>query len=176
MRILLVWALGTMLGGSVIATTPAPLEVPAPAPATSADAEGATKVIDPDPHQKPAITTVARERERGPSIDELTEDWEVDVVDWKQLADCESGDWDANGEPEPGSARWSYGLAFDHGDIFEGGLNFHPDTWESFRDPDMPAHAGRADRWQEIEVAERVLDEQGWNAWPVCSEKLDLDE
>lgn len=165
-----------MLGGSVIATTPAPLEVPGPAADVSADVDGVTKVIHPDPHRKPAVTAVGRERERGPSIDELTEDWEVDVADWKQLADCESGDWDADGDPEPGSARWSYGLTFDHGDIFQGGLNFHPDTWESFRDPDMPGHAGRADRWQEIEVAERVLDEQGWNAWPVCSQKLDLGE
>ncbi len=103
-------------------------------------------------------------------------DTTVAIEDWERLADCESGDWDGDGVPEPDSARWDYGLEFDHGDIFEGGLNFHPDTWESYRDPDMPAHAGRADQVEEIEVAERVLDEQGWDAWPVCSEVVDLAE
>lgn len=177
MRVLLVWALGTMLAGSVIATTPAPLELPVLAPDPPNDVDvGATKILRPDPHQKPAAPIADREREVEPSIDEFAEDWEVEVEDWKRLADCESGDWDADGDPEPGSARWRYGLTFEHGDIFQGGLNFHPDTWASFRDPDMPGHAGRASRWEEIEVAERVLDEQGWNAWPVCSDKLDLAE
>ncbi len=103
-------------------------------------------------------------------------DGEADLEDWQRLADCESGDWDADGDPEPGSRRWDYGLEFDHGDHFQGGLNFHPDTWEAFRDPDMPDHAGRAEKETELEVAERVLEEQGWGAWPVCSEMLDLDE
>ena len=94
---------------------------------------------------------------------------------WQRLADCESGDWAPDGEPQPGSARWDYGLAFDHGDHFEGGLNFHPRTWDSFRDPDMPGHAGAATRAEEIEVAERVLEEQGWQAWPVCSEVVGID-
>ena len=98
----------------------------------------------------------------------------VDIEDWERLADCESGDWTAAGDPEPGSARWDYGIDYDHGDHFQGGLNFHPDTWDAFRDDDMPAHAGRASRADEIEVAEEVLDEQGWDAWPVCSEMLDL--
>lgn len=91
---------------------------------------------------------------------------------WDRLADCESGDWDATGTPVPGSRRWDYGLTFSHGDIFEGGLNFHPATWDDFRDPDMPAHAGRASRAAQIAVAERVLAAQGWGAWPVCSRKL----
>lgn len=110
-------------------------------------------------------------------IDPLEDlDTTVDVEDWQRLADCESGQWSADGDPEPDSARWDYGLTSDHGDRFQGGLNFHPDTWEEFRDPDMPRHAGRASAPEEIEVAERVLDEQGWDAWPVCSEVTDLDE
>ncbi len=103
-------------------------------------------------------------------------DGEADLEDWQRLADCESGDWDADGDPEPDSRRWDYGLDFDHGDHFQGGLNFHPDTWDAFRDPDMPDHAGHADKETELEVGERVLEEQGWSAWPVCSEMLDLDE
>lgn len=125
---------------------------------------------EPDEPDEPAAPAVPD----APTLGERAADWEVDVEDWARLADCESGDWDADGDPEPDSARWRYGLTFDHGDIFQGGLNFHPDTWESFRDPDMPEHAGRANRWEEMEVAERVLDQQGWNAWPVCSRKVDL--
>jgi len=176
-QVLLVWALGTMLGSVVIATTPVPLDVPRMTPSATGDRDdGATKILPADAQPKPPVPTVDQERGVEPSIDERAEDWEVAVEDWKRLADCESGNWDADGEPEPGSARWRYGLASDHGAIFEGGLHFHPDTWESFRDPDMPEHAGRASRWDEIEVAERVLDEQGWNAWPVCSDKMDLAE
>lgn len=92
---------------------------------------------------------------------------------WDRLADCESGDW-SGGWPIEGSARWDYGVDFSHGDIYEGGLNFHPGTWDSYRDADMPSHAGRATRAQQIKVAKRVLAAQGWGAWPVCSRKLGL--
>lgn len=90
---------------------------------------------------------------------------------WDRLADCESGDWQ-NGQPIPGTRRWDYGLTFSHGDIFEGGVNFHPQTWDAYRDPGMPSHAGQATREQQIEIAEEVLADQGWAAWPVCSRKL----
>ncbi len=103
-------------------------------------------------------------------------DTAVEPEVWDRVADCESGTWDADGQPRPGSARWDYGLDFDHGDRFEGGLNFHPDTWDAFRDEDMPDHAGRASRVEQIEVAEHVLDAQGWDAWPVCSRKMDVPE
>jgi hypothetical protein len=92
---------------------------------------------------------------------------------WDDLADCESGDWD-DGVPQTGTARWDYGLTFDHGDIFEGGLNFHPATWDEFKDPGMPDHAGHASRAHQIVIGERVLAAQGWGAWPVCSRKLGL--
>ncbi|HKJ54597.1 MAG TPA: transglycosylase family protein, partial [Nitriliruptoraceae bacterium] len=93
---------------------------------------------------------------------------------WDRLADCESGDWGANGVPISGSARWNYGINFSHGDIYEGGLNFHPGTWDSYRSGDMPGHAGQASRSQQIAVAEQVLADQGWGAWPVCSSKIGL--
>ncbi len=92
---------------------------------------------------------------------------------WGRLADCESGDW-YDGVPAHDTRRWDYGLSFDHGDIFEGGLNFHPRTWDAFRDPDMPGHAGEATAVQQMVVGERVLAAQGWKAWPVCSRKLGL--
>ena len=92
---------------------------------------------------------------------------------WDRLADCESGDW-VDGWPLPGTARWDYGLSFSHGDSFEGGLNFHPGTWDAFKDAAMADHAGNASREQQIMVAERVLAAQGWGAWPVCSRMLGL--
>ncbi|MDP8931745.1 MAG: transglycosylase family protein [Actinomycetota bacterium] len=93
---------------------------------------------------------------------------------WDRLADCESGSWDANAKPVQGSARWDYGARHGERDNFEGGLNFHPDTWEAYRSPSMPAHAGQASKGAQILVAERVLAAQGWRAWPRCSRKLGL--
>lgn len=93
---------------------------------------------------------------------------------WDRLADCESGDWDRHGAPVPGTARWDLRPG-EH--IFEGGLQFHPDTWDAFAPGVLdaaPAAAYEASRTEQIAVAEAVLDAQGWGAWPVCSRKLGL--
>lgn len=90
---------------------------------------------------------------------------------WLDIADCESGEWDADAEPLAGTAEWSYGADTDR-HRFEGGLHFEPTTWEAHRDPGMPGHAGAAVPVSQMIVAERVLDEQGWQAWPVCSQKV----
>lgn len=129
------------------------------------------EVPAPDRHEPARPALDAPQRPAEPEVETT-----VDVAVWEELADCESGDWTTEGDPRPGSARWDYGLTFDHGDHFEGGLNFHPDTWEAYREPGMPLHAGRADKWEEIEVAEEVLDDQGWDAWPVCSRMIDVAE
>lgn len=102
---------------------------------------------------------------------------EVEAVEqpgrtWVRLADCESGVWEADGTPVAGSADWSYGTSDDV--RFEGGLHFEPSTWDEFRDPDMADHAGEATPVAQVVVAERVLEAQGWTAWPVCSRKLGL--
>lgn len=82
---------------------------------------------------------------------------------WDSLAQCESnGEWDYG--PHSG---WGSG-------IFEGGLQFHPNTWDAYKSPNMPDAAYTASRSQQIEVAERVLDAQGWGAWPACSLELGL--
>lgn len=82
---------------------------------------------------------------------------------WDRLAQCESnGEWDYG--PHSG---WGSG-------IYEGGVQFHPTTWDAYRDPSMPDAAYRASREQQIVVAERVLAAQGWRAWPSCSRKLGL--
>ena len=40
----------------------------------------------------------------------------------------------------------------------------------------MPTHTGQAEPAEEIGVAKRVFDNQGWEAWPVCSEVVELAE
>jgi resuscitation-promoting factor RpfA len=74
---------------------------------------------------------------------------------WDRLAQCESsGNWSAN-----------------TGNGFSGGLQFTPSTWKAFGGDGQAHNASRA---QQIAVAERVLDGQGWGAWPACSSKLGL--
>lgn len=77
---------------------------------------------------------------------------------WDRLAECESdGRWDYNGLSG-----------------FDGGLQFHPGTWSAYRSPSDPAYAWQASRARQIAVAERVLEAQGWAAWPSCARQLGL--
>lgn len=128
------------------------------------------------PDDTPAATATADEDPAGvapevvaAAVDRITA-IEQPLTVWLQIADCESGEWDAKAVPKAGSARWEYGTR--ESTRFEGGLHFAPRTWDAFRDPSMPDHAGEAVPVAQIVVAERVLDEQGWKAWPVCSEKI----
>ncbi|WP_407656948.1 transglycosylase family protein [Kocuria soli] len=76
--------------------------------------------------------------------------------DWDALAQCESsGDWSIN-----------------TGNGFFGGLQFTQSTWQAFGGTGMPQDATRE---QQIAVAENVLAEQGWGAWPACSSALGLN-
>lgn len=78
--------------------------------------------------------------------------------DWDRLAQCESGgDWGTN-----------------TGNGFQGGLQFAPSTWSAYGGNEYAATANQATREQQITVGERVLAEQGWNAWPACSAQLGL--
>ena len=83
---------------------------------------------------------------------------------WDELAECEShGEWDY----DPATATWGTR-------IHEGGVQFAPSTWDAFRLDGYPDAAYDATREQQIAVAERVLDAQGWAAWPACSRKMGL--
>lgn len=133
--------------------------------------------VDPEPEYEPEEVIVEKELE-----DEEVEKPEVQVTRgvWDDLADCESGNWIDGGRSfETGSARWdwaapwmevpSWGTTVHHG-----GLQFHPDTWDWLKPEGFPERAYEATREQQIEVAEAVLEAQGWRAWPVCSQKLGL--
>jgi resuscitation-promoting factor RpfB len=196
-------AVGESVSEAVVATVPGPWSpdegADASGVATAEDTEVRTVTAEPvDPPGSPTVTLVDTDAPTVPEPpsdeaadadtsdedavpaetgeDDEGDDEQSEPAVWDDLADCESGDWDRDGDPIPGTARWDYGLEFAHEgfELFEGGLNFHPDTWDEFRDPQMPDHAGHADREQEIVVGERVLEAQGWGAWPVCSEMLGL--
>ncbi|MGP9722036.1 resuscitation-promoting factor Rpf1 domain-containing protein [Corynebacterium sp. AOP40-4SA-5] len=79
--------------------------------------------------------------------------------DWDRLAECESGgDWSIN-----------------TGNGFQGGLQFSPSTWNGYGGDEFAASADQASREEQIVVAERVLEGQGWGAWPSCSSQLGLN-
>lgn len=79
----------------------------------------------------------------------------VPVSTWDALAQCESGgNWGTN-----------------TGNGFSGGLQFTPSTWAAFGGTGSAQGASKA---EQIRVAEKVLQGQGWGAWPACSAKLGL--
>ncbi|MGH8907800.1 MAG: transglycosylase family protein [Egibacteraceae bacterium] len=76
---------------------------------------------------------------------------------WDRLAQCESG------------GNWGSTVG-----RYDGGLQFHPQTWTAYGGREYAPTADRATREQQIVIAERVLAGQGWGAWPACSRKLGL--
>ena len=78
--------------------------------------------------------------------------------DWDRLAQCESG------------GNWG----INTGNGFQGGLQFSPSTWNAHGGTQYAASANQASREEQIVVAEKVLDSQGWGAWPSCSSSLGL--
>lgn len=76
-------------------------------------------------------------------------------AEWDAVAECESsGDWSIN-----------------TGNDYYGGLQFSDQTWDGFGGEQYASTADQASREQQIEIAEKVLAEQGWGAWPTCSEE-----
>lgn len=73
----------------------------------------------------------------------------ADTVNWDAIAQCESG------------GNWST----NSGNGFYGGLQFKPATWAAHGGVGSPSTASRE---QQIQVAERVLANQGLKAWPKC--------
>jgi hypothetical protein len=78
---------------------------------------------------------------------------------WDTLAQCETG------------GNWSHPTVSGG---FSGGLMFHSATWNANGGRAFAATASGATREQQIIVAERVLANSGWGAWPGCSRKLGL--
>ncbi|MFD7620156.1 transglycosylase family protein [Streptomyces sp. NPDC059802] len=77
----------------------------------------------------------------------------ADATTWDRVAECESG------------GAWS--ADFRNG--YYGGLQFSPETWKAYGGEAYAERADLASRAQQIEVAEKVLDGRGPQAWPSCA-------
>jgi len=77
---------------------------------------------------------------------------------WDQIAQCESG------------GNWS----INTGNGYSGGLQFLHSTWRAYGGTQYAPLAYQATRAQQIDIAERVLADAGWGAWPTCSRRLGL--
>jgi hypothetical protein len=77
---------------------------------------------------------------------------------WDRLATCESG------------GNW----AINTGNGYYGGLQMLGGTWRNYGGTELAPTASQASREQQIVIAERIVDDVGWGAWPACSRKLGL--
>jgi hypothetical protein len=77
---------------------------------------------------------------------------------WNRLAGCESG------------GRWH----INTGNGYYGGLQFSLGSWRAVGGTRYAPRPDLASRRQQVAAAERLLDIQGWGAWPACSRKLGL--
>ena len=77
---------------------------------------------------------------------------------WDKLAQCESGgNWHIN-----------------TGNGYYGGLQFNRQTWQAYGGGIFAPTADKATREQQISVAAKVAQSQGWGAWPSCSRTAGL--
>src|SRR6478752_165803 len=77
---------------------------------------------------------------------------------WDRIAQCESGgNWHIN-----------------TGNGYYGGLQFATGTWHGYGGGKYAAIPSRASKAQQIRVAERIQNGQGWGAWPTCSARAGL--
>ncbi|MCQ9185170.1 LysM peptidoglycan-binding domain-containing protein [Streptomyces sp. IBSBF 2953] len=72
---------------------------------------------------------------------------------WDRIAQCESG------------GNWH----IDTGNGYYGGLQFSAGTWRAYGGAAYAPTADKASRAQQISVAAKVQNSQGWGAWPTCS-------
>lgn len=82
----------------------------------------------------------------------------VSDATWDRLAMCES------------SQRWH----IDTGNGYYGGLQILPSTWDEAGGRVYAQMPHQATRRQQINIAERILRWQGWEAWPQCARMLNL--
>jgi hypothetical protein len=72
---------------------------------------------------------------------------------WNRIAECESGgDWH-----------------IDTGNGYYGGLQISKGTWDGYGGQRFAEFPDNASKDQQIKVAERIQNGQGWGAWPNCA-------
>ncbi|HEX5565879.1 MAG TPA: transglycosylase family protein [Streptomyces sp.] len=106
------------------------------------------------PRQAPAIFVTAGMTGAGIAMPLLgaTGAQAADTGTWDRIAQCESG------------GVWSA----DTGNGYYGGLQLTQDTWEAYGGTAYAARPDLASRSQQIAIAERILADQGPDAWPAC--------
>ncbi|MER5298120.1 transglycosylase family protein [Streptomyces lasiicapitis] len=107
------------------------------------------------PRQVPAIVVAAGVTGSAIAIPLLgaTGASAADTATWDKVAECESG------------GAWSA----DEGNGYYGGLQLSQDTWEEYGGLGYAPSADQASRSQQIAVGEKVLRDQGPQAWPSCA-------
>lgn len=151
---------------ATVTATPAPATVTA----TATETVRATVTATPEPVRVTATATVTAEPTPAPVRTETeakaksvkTEAKSAPVVQkesvWDRLAECESGgDWSIN-----------------TGNNYFGGVQFAKTSWDAMGGQEFAAYPHQASKEEQIIVAERVLEVQGWKAWPACSAELGL--
>lgn len=105
-------------------------------------------------------TTTSTTVQAPPTVPEYRNIESPTSPNWDLLAQCETnGNWAAN-----------------TGNGFAGGLQFahQPSwsSWEAYQGTEYAPNPWEATREQQIIVAERILNDVGWKAWPHCSRLL----
>lgn len=75
---------------------------------------------------------------------------------WNRLAECESG------------GNW----AINTGNGYYGGVQFSLGSWRAAGGTRFASRPDLAPRYAQVWAAERLLDLQGWGAWPSCTRRL----
>lgn len=106
------------------------------------------------PRQAPAIFVTAGMTGAGIAMPLLgaTGAQAADLDTWDRVAQCESG------------GLWSA----DTGNGYYGGLQLTQETWEEYGGTAYAERPDLASRSQQIAVAEKILADQGPDAWPSC--------
>jgi hypothetical protein len=107
---------------------------------------------EPEPEPQPEPEP---EPEPAPQPSSATPTGSVPMETWDRLAQCESG------------GNWS----INTGNGYYGGLQFNLNSWQWVGGTGYPHEASKE---TQIAMAERLLERQGWNAWPACSRQLGL--
>jgi hypothetical protein len=136
---------------SVALPPPPPEPEPEPEPQPEPEPEPQPEP-EPEPEPEPQPEP---EPEPEPETSSASPRGTVPMETWDRLAQCESG------------GNWS----INTGNGYYGGLQFALSSWEWVGGTGYPHHASKE---TQIAMAERLLERQGWQAWPACSRQLGL--
>jgi hypothetical protein len=145
---------------TVAPTTAPPTTVPVTAAPTTTEAPAPTTTAAPATTAAPpttaAPTTTAPQQQQARSSDGgYAYDDPRSTQVWLDLAQCEAGgNWAAN-----------------TGNGYYGGLQFSKGSWDAVGGTGYPHEHSRD---TQITMGRRLQAEQGWGAWPHCSEELGL--